>query len=305
MFNRHDEDRERRWDRDREERDRSEYRTQDRGRWDRDYTGERGRSFNQDRGYEDRGYEDRDRDWERDRDYSREREGYRGSYGQTSGGYAQYDRGASSSEGGYTGPSGYRRSNYMGQGGYGGYSSVHDRQTSWAGPGSRSGWNQGGTGGWERAGSQSSEWDRGTATSASGSPTRFDEWRENAGAQSWGGYGGSYAGGMGTYSGQGRHYGKGPKGYQRSDERIREDVNEQLYRHPDIDASEIEVQVQQAEVTLTGTVDERHIKRLAEDVAENVPGVRQVHNHLRVKSGILGSVFGSNEETKSTTTKTR
>src|SRR5690606_19088569 len=45
-------------------------------------------------------------------------------------------------------------------------------------------------------------------------------------------------------------FGKGPKGYRRSSERIKEDVSEALYRHPEIDASEIEVSVQGGEVVL-------------------------------------------------------
>jgi hypothetical protein len=38
----------------------------------------------------------------------------------------------------------------------------------------------------------------------------------------------------------GPHAGRGPKGYQRSDERIKEDICDCLTRDPDVDASEIE-----------------------------------------------------------------
>ncbi len=79
------------------------------------------------------------------------------------------------------------------------------------------------------------------------------------------------------------HAGRGPKGWKRPDDRIREDLSEQLERHPGIDASEIEVQVSQGEVTLTGTVSDRHAKRMAEDVAEHVSGVRDVQNQIRVQ----------------------
>jgi osmotically-inducible protein OsmY len=99
----------------------------------------------------------------------------------------------------------------------------------------------------------------------------------------------SYSGGAGMYGQQqfgqqqhGRFSGKGPKGYQRSDERIREEICERLTQHPEIDASEIEVKVDKGEVTLTGTVEERQAKRLAEDAVENISGVRDVHNQLRV-----------------------
>lgn len=68
-----------------------------------------------------------------------------------------------------------------------------------------------------------------------------------------------------------------------SDQRIEEDVDERLTEHADIDASDIEVKVQGGEVTLTGTVNERHAKRIAEDVVESVMGVKQVHNQIRVQ----------------------
>jgi hypothetical protein len=80
----------------------------------------------------------------------------------------------------------------------------------------------------------------------------------------------------------GPYAGRGPKGYQRSDERIREEVSERLTDDDRIDASGIEVAVTTGEVTLTGTVESRRMKRLAEDLAESVRGVRDVHNQLRV-----------------------
>jgi hypothetical protein len=42
------------------------------------------------------------------------------------------------------------------------------------------------------------------------------------------------------------------------------------------------------EVTLVGIVRERPEKRMAEDAAEQVPGVREVHNQLRVSPGGSG-----------------
>jgi hypothetical protein len=84
--------------------------------------------------------------------------------------------------------------------------------------------------------------------------------------------------------------GRGPKGYQRSDERICEDISERLTEHPQIDASECEVKVQGGEVTLIGTVNSRRAKRIAEDLAEQVSGVKDVSNQLRVKgSGSQGT----------------
>ena len=83
--------------------------------------------------------------------------------------------------------------------------------------------------------------------------------------------------------GRGPHSGRGPKGYRRGDDRIREDICEVLYQHGEIDASEIEVQVQDGEVTLTGTVEDRWQKRAVEDALEQISGVRDVHNRLRVQ----------------------
>ena len=84
--------------------------------------------------------------------------------------------------------------------------------------------------------------------------------------------------------GGGQHRGKGPKGYQRSDDRIREDVSEALSQDGDIDASEIEVTIQGGVVTLSGTVDSREAKRAAEDLAEDCPGVKDVQNNIRVQA---------------------
>jgi len=76
---------------------------------------------------------------------------------------------------------------------------------------------------------------------------------------------------------------RGPKGYKRSDERVREDVNDRLAQQDDFDPSDIEVTVSNSEVTLTGTVQSRHEKFLAEEIADDVSGVNDVHNQLRVR----------------------
>jgi osmotically-inducible protein OsmY len=75
---------------------------------------------------------------------------------------------------------------------------------------------------------------------------------------------------------QGRFAGRGPKGYRRSDERVLEDVNQALEDAADIDASEIEVTCQNGEVVLRGSVCDRRAKRMAEDVIEGMPGVKDV-----------------------------
>ena len=102
-----------------------------------------------------------------------------------------------------------------------------------------------------------------------------------------GGRSGRSSWGQGAWGGRGRQSGqftgRGPKGYQRSDERIREDVSDRLTEHGDLDASGIEVNVSQGVVTLAGSVDDRWGKRLAEDIAERVSGVHDVMNQLRVR----------------------
>jgi BON domain len=82
---------------------------------------------------------------------------------------------------------------------------------------------------------------------------------------------------------RGSFAGRGPQGYKRSDERITEDINEELTQDPDIDAANIAVEVQNGEVTLKGTVPDRESKRRAEDLAESTSGVKQVQNQLRVR----------------------
>jgi CBS domain-containing protein len=84
------------------------------------------------------------------------------------------------------------------------------------------------------------------------------------------------------YIESGEHRGRGPKNYQRSDERIGEELNERLTDDARLDASEIDVRVENREVTLTGTVRDRDEKRRAEDIAESVSGVSHVQNDLRV-----------------------
>jgi hypothetical protein len=81
----------------------------------------------------------------------------------------------------------------------------------------------------------------------------------------------------------GPYSGIGPKNYRRSDERIRDDVCMRLTQHHQIDASEVEVDVKDGEVTLSGTVEDRRIKRMVEANAELIPGVIDVHNRLRLR----------------------
>ena len=145
---------------------------------------------------------------------------------------------------------------------------------------------------WSRERSERGDWTRGDRG-----------WDRNLGSRaferddrrSYGGYraqpyGGSLSTGWGTgYSDEqrerGMHRGKGPRGFTRSDERIKELVCEALTYDDHVDATNIEVTVADGEVTLSGTVTDRRSKRRAEDVIEDLPGVKDVHNRVRVQRG--------------------
>lgn len=89
--------------------------------------------------------------------------------------------------------------------------------------------------------------------------------------------------------GEGKFRGRGPKNYRRSDDRLREEVCDRLSDNEWLDASDVEVNVVVGEVILTGTVDSRYAKRLAENIAESVSGVSNVQNNLRVVSYQAGT----------------
>ncbi len=98
---------------------------------------------------------------------------------------------------------------------------------------------------------------------------------------------------------RGQFYGKGPRGFSYSDEDIRRDISRALYEHGEIDASDIDVQVKNGEVTLTGTVDSRSTKNQIEELIEDeIHGVKDLNNQVRVKRGILSSLFSSDGESE-------
>ncbi len=82
---------------------------------------------------------------------------------------------------------------------------------------------------------------------------------------------------------QGQYAGRGPRGYRRSDDRIREEVCDRLTVAGSVDATNIEVEVHNGEVRLGGTVSDRYQKRYAEDVTLSVRGVEDVQNELRIE----------------------
>lgn len=99
--------------------------------------------------------------------------------------------------------------------------------------------------------------------------------------------------------GYGENYrGRGPRNYTRSDDRIREDINDRLTDDFYLDASDIDVEVNGGEVILKGTVDSRFAKRRAEDIAEDVSGVTHCENRIRVNE----SFYGQSDSTFTNTT---
>lgn len=74
---------------------------------------------------------------------------------------------------------------------------------------------------------------------------------------------------------------RGPKGYQRSDERLKEDISERIVQ-ANVDASDVTVEVVGGKVILAGTVRDRYTKHYIEDLADACPGVQDLENRIRV-----------------------
>jgi hypothetical protein len=187
----------------------------------------------------------------------------------------------------------------------------HDIEDNWGGRGSRS---------------EASDYDYGYGRSGV-SGRDYDREYGYGGREYYGG-GGLFGGGMGGYTGGGyrggglgsnyeptrggdreegqreSRRGRGPRGYTRSDDRIKEDINDRLTDHYVIDASDIDVEVNGGEVVLTGTVDSRYEKRLAEDIAEAVSGVHNVENRIRINRGAMGSMGAADTMSNTSATET-
>ncbi|HVL59219.1 MAG TPA: CBS domain-containing protein [Burkholderiaceae bacterium] len=78
---------------------------------------------------------------------------------------------------------------------------------------------------------------------------------------------------------------RGPKGWQRSDERIHDEVCERIAHAPGIDASDVSVSVSGGQVRLEGTVPQRAMKYRIEDEIVGCAGVRDVDNRIKVQTG--------------------
>ncbi len=59
-------------------------------------------------------------------------------------------------------------------------------------------------------------------------------------------------------------------------------MNDALCDSNEIDASQIQVEVSQGEVILTGSVPDRLMKKQAESCCESIRGVKEVSNSIRV-----------------------
>jgi osmotically-inducible protein OsmY len=233
--------------------------------------------------------------------YGRDFEGsWRGSHGSSSRG--DFERGGDRGGGGY-GASGAGFGSYGDRSSFGrnygrdwrdygaeNYPGIRDRGTDWNRDFGREDYGRGGYGAdeergfWERAADEVSSW---FGDEDAERRRRMDHYR-----------------------------GRGPKGYTRSDDRIREDVSDRLTDDWRVDASEIDVSVSGGEVTLSGTVNSRDAKRRAEDLAENVSGVKHVQNNIRVSqaswaggssgtTGTAGSTGGTGTSVSQSTTGTR
>ncbi len=128
------------------------------------------------------------------------------------------------------------------------------------------------------------EWDRERYGNDDYSRIAGPDYRENEG---YPGVSGKTVGGgnwlnRDKYNEQRKFMGLGPKNYRRSNDRIYEEVCDALMRSPDVDASEIGVKVEDGSVILEGKVNSRRAKRLAEYLIEDLPGVEDVRNELRV-----------------------
>ena len=77
--------------------------------------------------------------------------------------------------------------------------------------------------------------------------------------------------------------GRGPKGYKLIDERVYENVCEALFHEPQIDASGVEVSVQDGTVTLSGVAKDKETRQQIEDLAMDCVGVQHVYNKISIR----------------------
>ncbi|HEX6866501.1 MAG TPA: BON domain-containing protein [Caulobacteraceae bacterium] len=238
----------------------------DRSRFEAQRYGEPGRGYYDEFGRDPAAGAGYGETWNRDREYGR-------------GGGA----GAGSQTGQYAGQGGYGIS---AQGEYGGYSTGRSGQSRYA-YGAHTPYGYRGRNEYDERG-------------------RGGEYADEPEGRSWLERAGEKVSAFFGAEGEGQHRGRGPKGYRRSDDRIREDVSDRLTDDPWLDASSIEVEVNECEVVLKGAVNSREDKRRAEHLSEAISGVRNVQNHLRVEDGRSAATSTySGEQATNTTSSAR
>lgn len=77
--------------------------------------------------------------------------------------------------------------------------------------------------------------------------------------------------------------GRGPRGYKRSDEKLLDQVCLVLQRTPSVDASDLEVSVEDGCAYLKGTLPNRGMRYLAEDLVDSIPGIVDVFTQIKIK----------------------
>lgn len=82
----------------------------------------------------------------------------------------------------------------------------------------------------------------------------------------------------------GPYSGLGPSGYDSAGDPVGQEVYSRLTQHGQVDASSIEIVIDNGEVLLDGTVDSEETKRLAEEAVATISGVDSVQNLLQVQT---------------------
>jgi osmotically-inducible protein OsmY len=80
-----------------------------------------------------------------------------------------------------------------------------------------------------------------------------------------------------------RQTNNGPRARRKSDESLGQEIREILTADPELEATDVEVEVEGGAVTLRGAVVDSDARLLAEELVEILSGVREVHNRLRVE----------------------
>jgi hypothetical protein len=144
------------------------------------------------------------------------------------------------------------------------------------------------------------DWSASGGGSAYGRPSRSQGFTSGSGRERYG-YGGQQQGDpqnswRGSDSGAGSSYARSRgnpfKGFKKSDQRLTEDLGEALM-DDGIDCGNVEVQIKDGVVTLTGEVNDRTDKYRIEQIAADMTGVSDVENQIRLAKR------GSREESSS------